>query len=432
MDPTEKHSQNSWMWVVFTSKVGVGKYRVKETTSNAEHFIRLKVQHVPILYHVEYLVDVYTEEQILEARKLAWSKGVHQTYFSSFAFREVFDDTYYSASTHVDGLRWNTVGDEIIWQRVIPNRPIWEFKEYLIKKDYEGLARSFGGIVSPIGIAHFIGMRHPLVIEVMIMREVTECMKRCGRVWMRQEDLSWVLTGRHSNRVKTDMVKNSLVVFKDGRLALRWVIDALKHVDPCLKVEYGKGAMPRTVLPVTRGVILVDPSLPIDLFLDARVLPSTLVGFPEGVETLRPRPDTIKVSDIGAFIGGMNTAVIVVHGSDVYIRDPEELKTPVRVISNSLAPLREGEIVILPFNRGDRVQKVERLDGSEIFIDLKSITLGVVSVSRLKYEEVAKMLVSKENCGTIVFVVTPQTHSRWFAEMDRFREKSKVINITLF
>ena len=441
---SEKHASKftHTMWVVFSKRVSFHVYIAVDVHKQTESVLCVfSTTYIPIIGTVRYLIETSPEVTFLDIQRLPWSVTIHNLYFPFEPFVEHPTEHHYKSSSHPDGMRWKTAEVDFHARQVVPYRPVNEYRHFFQKEDFVGLVREYGGVV-PIHLGHYTGMNHPLVVESFLLQEITECMKRCRKMWMSKGELAWILdpNSKHYNYMVTEMVEHSVVCLEDDKLALGWVVKATKEINPSFVNQYKQGALPKPVFPSTT-MCQSDPSFPVDRFIDARILPSTLlpyvpvlpvIGIQQTCKMDRRFSDKKELRDFINNTIVKDPRVIVVSDAELRLWIKWDNNTTIKMIVGGIQGLRVDEVVTAKHS-GD-YHLVMRQEKESAAIKIASSLLFSTSriVGQLRFGEFGDVLKAGENCGTMIFVWSEHsTHPRWSVEIDRFRKMSNVICVAI-
>ena len=238
------------------------------------------LDHVPLLHTVSYQLSDITQiyVHIIDAKRLEWNENIRFRLYPSLPISAT------RSEREQNGLeRWNFFDLEFHLQRLIPHRPVAEFTHYFYpegrnkpsKLNLEGLVRNFGG-VNPLTLRRLLPQEpglHPLVFEAHVLNLLTDAMKTCGRVWMKEANLQRILVQDDNyKRCLHNLVAVGVIETGELGLAFTWATKLFRQNYVAIFV-YVKDAYPITLSASLTGSIEADPSFSIDKWVDMHRLP---------------------------------------------------------------------------------------------------------------------------------------------------------------
>lgn len=149
-------------------------------------------RHVPVLFGVEYAVQMKPKVKVVDGRRL-WNKEVHSHFFPNVPFTETWNAVHYIRQQTVKSkecTRWLRFDIDFHLQSLVPSIPAMEYM-HLVKQGNEGLETlvyKIGG-VDPLALRR-AGAHMDLVRDAWNLKLVTDLTKRYHRAtpWLGDEE----------------------------------------------------------------------------------------------------------------------------------------------------------------------------------------------------------------------------------------------------
>lgn len=437
-DPSQQE-----MWGVFTERKKVNVFVFVAGPNSETHEVKLDTaDHNPLLVFAEYMVRFHNDTNgtvtIIDGRRKPWCIGVQEALFPGMEYQNSAHSYLAARDTRSSGY-FTFDMDFHITRLIHPRRPVLEYYHMVANGEFQRLVYKYGG-VDPTQLRRFLpdedGCAHPLVEEAQVILDVTKCMKSARRVWMSAVHLGNVLTTKDPKWLAAcRRLMNAKVFTTRGELlAFTWAADIWDRYKDLIIVECEWGIAPITVNEKTAAVTKVDPSMPMDKWIDAHFLSN------QAFLDTEPGVAGIKGLDSGYFnMHSFAEFADMIAFTNKVLSDCPLPSIVISLYGNIGFGVREIETCIVthpivPFAVGDIVtvhSTVQRANSScaisetltSVFYDSQLFPC-VRSITALKFEDTAYIKKSIY-IGHVFVVCTRSVDERWYHECKRFASEGR-------
>jgi len=402
-----------------------------------QHRIWLCGSHTPLLHTVTYRLYLSNPNapyaRIIDASRIPWNIHIYESYFGTpplFQFNPL--ECPSEPSSIPDSARWINFEKEYPASLLVPGGgSIENFGGYLEQGDFEGLVCKYGG-VNPRVLARYFHPDHDLIKVASVLEHFTTCMKTCGKVWMGPQDLAGGLLDVPQWLEQCQIViRQGLLVRRDTdhTIAFSWAANLYNEFYPLveagiIRVVFSLGKQPSEITKKKKGLIHVDPKLPIDRFIDTKRFASSF--FPEawiGVPSSPLIPPSIPNPP------GM-IPLPWIYITDDGNPDPKRNKIQAKETIKLNVPfqsLRKGEIIqVSPHPILQGMSIIHRTDGTTLPpIQYHELYQHATYISEMRFDQLKTLSQGGEPCGIIIAVKTRLTPTRWLWELEQLRGRKE-------
>ncbi len=440
-------------WGVFTKRLSLVDVAFQPLgTTSASDLVPLRIETRPeiILETVEYKITVFDEEAtVVDARRLPWSKAVHGRYFAGVPWSEQFDaGVFLPSSADPDARRWVYFDKNYHIQRLAPHRAIKELMSLVYQRHFETLVYEGPG-VEPLQLARLMGVPpvHPLVLDAAILRHLTEYTKLHGKVWLSQATVPFFSNDCPAWKSKVlSLVERGHILLGPAGIGLRWLVrkydEIMGKMDPGTTFVFKAGTPHRELESGLTGVVEVDPTLPVDVFVSSGVPCASMVsrveGVPgKGVGRLEPthtctgrREALVQLAKIWAALPPGKTAICLSTDGDECPRRKYAQCTS-RVLED-WEGYSKGQVVLAGGIPGNfAMYRVTTQAGASADVSRSTLSTKIAPCSRMRFDELHNLSPGSNN-GLLVAVVTRATRAAWVNEMHRYKAGGSEVVVVFY